>query len=97
MLEKEFVEYVAKLLAKEPEEISVEVIEGDKSNVIKLSAHPDDYGRIIGKEGRFINAIRTLLDVVGRESGKRWVINIPSRSERKNSTEDDDDYNRKGD
>ncbi len=82
MLEKEFVEYVAKQLAMEPEKISVEVIENEKTNVIKILANPDDYGRIIGKEGRHINAIRTLLDVVGRDSGKRWVINIPSRNER---------------
>lgn len=85
MFEKEFVEYVAKLLVKDPDRVQVEVTEGDKTNVIKITAHPEDYGRIIGRDGRFINAIRTLLDVVGRDSEKRWVINIPSRSEREGS------------
>ncbi len=80
--QKEFIEYVLKLLVDTPDDIHVEVEEGEKSIVFRVKAHLDDYGKIIGRKGRLINAIRTLLFVVSRDKGKRCVIDILDKEKR---------------
>ena len=79
--EKEFVEFVLKQLVDKPDEVSIKVVEGEKTNVLEITAASDDYGKIIGKRGRVVNSIRILLGIVGRESGKRWVLDVPNKEE----------------
>ena len=83
MKQVEFVEYVVKLLVSKPDQIKVSVKEGNHTNVIEVQAAVEDYGKIIGRKGRFINALRILLGVISRESGKRWVIDVPDKEDRK--------------
>lgn len=84
MKQIEFVEYVMKLLVSKPEELKITVREDDETNVIEVSAALEDYGRIIGRKGRFINAIRVLLGIISRDSDKNWVIDVPDKEERDN-------------
>lgn len=58
---KELIELVSKKLVEHPEDVQVRVIEGEDNQVFELRVHPDDMGRVIGKNGRVAKAIRTLL------------------------------------
>ena len=80
--EKELVEYVIKALVDKPEEVSINLIEEEKTNVIEIKANSTDYGKIIGRKGRVVNSIRNLLAVTSRDSGKRWVLDVPDKEDR---------------
>jgi predicted RNA-binding protein YlqC (UPF0109 family) len=57
---KDLIEYIAKALVEEPDEVSVECLE-DSDNSYELYVSADDRGKIIGRKGRTVNAIRTVL------------------------------------
>ena len=73
---KELVEYMAKSLVNDPDAVVVREIEGANSTVFELSVAPDDMGRVIGKQGRVANAMRTLLRVAAVKEGKRVTLEI---------------------
>jgi predicted RNA-binding protein YlqC (UPF0109 family) len=74
---KELVEYIAKSLVDDPSQVDVEVVEEDnKFTVVKLNVAPDDTGRVIGRQGRVADAIRTLLRAVATTEGKRVTLKI---------------------
>lgn len=75
-MEKELVKYVAQALVDEPEEVEVNLIEGEKSTIIELKVASDDVGKVIGKHGRIAKAIRTILSAAGTKTGKRVVLEI---------------------
>jgi uncharacterized protein len=72
------VEYVAKSLAEKPDEVSVEAFErGGATVAIKVKLADEDIGRFIGKAGRNIEAIRTLVRVASsRDRGKRVFVDL---------------------
>lgn len=73
---KDLVEYVAKSLADKPEAVSVSEIEGETSAVLELRVAPEDMGRMIGRDGRTINSIRSLARVLGAKLGKKVTLEI---------------------
>ncbi len=75
-LEKDLVEYIAKSLVDDPENVSVSIIEGEKSTILELRVSQDDIGKVIGKHGRIAKAIRTVLSAAASKSGKRVVLEI---------------------
>ena len=58
---KELVEYMAKAVVNDADSVIVREIEGSNATIYELSVTPDDMGRVIGKQGRVANAMRTLL------------------------------------
>lgn len=71
------VEYIAKALVNDPTQVRVEVeADGPGHTVVRLHVAPDDTGRIIGKEGRVANTIRTLLRAVATRDGNRITLKI---------------------
>jgi predicted RNA-binding protein YlqC (UPF0109 family) len=72
--EKELVEYIARGLVEAPEEVSVREVRGGKVTVLELKVNRKDMGRVIGKDGRVANAMRTLLRVAAQDS--RVVLEI---------------------
>jgi uncharacterized protein len=71
------VEYVAKSLAEKPEEVSVEAYErGGGTVAIKVKLADEDVGRFIGKAGRNIEAIRTLVRVASSRDRKRVFVDL---------------------
>ncbi len=78
--EKKLVETIVKSLVDKPEEVSVRTAEQDGAQILEIRAHENDYGKIIGRKGRIINSIRLLLAVASRDSGKRWVLNVPDKA-----------------
>lgn len=75
-MEKDFVEYLAKSLVDEPDNVEVNVIEGEKSTILELRVAADDIGKVIGKNGRIAKAVRTLLNATASKDGKRVVLEI---------------------
>ncbi|MGQ9466973.1 MAG: KH domain-containing protein [Anaerolineae bacterium] len=73
---KDLVEYIAKALADKPHQVQVSEIEGEAALVLELRVAPEDMGRLIGKDGRTANAIRTLVRVLAAKQGKRVTLEI---------------------
>jgi uncharacterized protein len=75
-MEQELVEYIAKNLVNDPSQVKVSRRPAGPSTVLELHVAPEDMGRVIGKNGRVANAIRSLLRVVGSEQGRRVILEI---------------------
>ncbi len=73
---KELIEYIAKLLVDNPEEVSVTELKGEQTTVIELKVAKEDLGKIIGKQGRTAMAIRTILGAASTKIKKRSVLEI---------------------
>lgn len=73
---KELVEFMAKSLVEHPEQVEVREVDTAHSIVLELRVAKEDMGRIIGKEGRVADAMRTLLRVAGLRRGKRVILEI---------------------
>lgn len=73
---KDLLEYLAKSLVDNPDDVSIEVIEGERSVILQLKVHPDDIGKVIGKQGRIANALRTLVKAAATKQGKNAIVEI---------------------
>jgi len=73
---KELIEYIAKLLVDNPEEVSVTEIEGEQTSVIELKVAKEDIGKVIGKQGRTAKAMRTILGAASMKLKKRSILEI---------------------
>ncbi len=73
---KELVEFIAKSLVDDPSQVYVSEIEGENSVILELRVGPEDMGRVIGKGGRTINAIRKLVRVIAAKQGKRVTLEV---------------------
>lgn len=73
---KEFIEYIAKQLVDQPENVVIEEETKDEMLVLKLKVAQPDIGKVIGKRGRTAFALRTLVAAVGKKSGKKVALEI---------------------
>jgi len=73
---KELIEYIAKSLVDNPEEVSVTELEGEQTSVIELKVAKEDLGKVIGKQGRTARAMRTILGAASTKIKKRSVLEI---------------------
>ena len=73
---KAFLEYVARSLVDDPDAVVVEVSEADDEVTLILKVGEGDMGRIIGRDGRIANAIRSLLRVMGARDGRHVELEI---------------------
>ena len=73
---KELVEYVAKALVDQPDQVHVEAVEDSTITTLRLRVAPGDLGRVIGKQGRTARAIRTLLHATAARAKRRVVLEI---------------------
>jgi uncharacterized protein len=73
---KELVEEIAKALVDRPEGVQVNAVEGSQVTVLELRVHPEDLGKVIGRQGRTAKAIRTLLGAAGMKLRKRFTLEI---------------------
>jgi len=72
----EFVAQFAKLIASHPDDVKVEVKEGDEVTEILLFANQADIGKLIGKEGKMIGAIKTVISGCKAKDGISYRINV---------------------
>lgn len=75
---KEFLEYVARSLVDKPDAVWVEVDEEDDDTILTLGVDQEDMGRVIGRDGRIANAIRSLLRVMATRDGRHVELEIVS-------------------
>lgn len=73
---QEFLEYVVKGLVERPEAVQIEPSDRDGLTVYQLRLHPSDMGKVIGKQGNTINAIRALLQVGSAKQGSRSALEV---------------------
>jgi predicted RNA-binding protein YlqC (UPF0109 family) len=74
---KELVEFIAKSIADNPDKVVVTEVQEEDRIVIRLEVAPEDKGKIIGREGRVVQAMRTLLRVAAVKKGTRATLEIP--------------------
>ena len=73
---KDLIECIAKSLVDDPERIVVTEINGTQSSVIELKVSREDVGKIIGKHGRTVGAIRTILSAASMKLKRRCVLEL---------------------
>jgi predicted RNA-binding protein YlqC (UPF0109 family) len=73
---KELIEYIAKSIVNKPDDVVVTEEQTDEGILLKLQVDQDDMGRVIGKQGRVAQAMRTLLKVIAVKEGVRVNLEI---------------------
>ncbi len=73
---KDLVSQIAKALVDNPEQVSVRAIEGEQTTVFQLRVAQSDIGKVIGKQGRTAQSIRTILSAAGMKLKKRFTLEI---------------------
>ena len=73
---KELLLQITQALVDRPEQVQVNEIEGGQTVVLELIVAKSDLGKVIGKKGRTVDAIRTLLSACSGKAGKRYVIEL---------------------
>ena len=74
---KKFIEYIVKQLVDKPEKVIVEeTAPNEKTVELKVKVDSSDIGKVIGKQGKNINAIRTLLTAVGAKNHHRATLQV---------------------
>jgi uncharacterized protein len=71
-----FLEYVVKGLVDHPESVTVTPVEREGTTIYELRLHPEDVGKVIGRQGMTINAIRSLLLAGSAKKGLRCSVEI---------------------
>jgi len=71
-----FLEYVIKGLVAHPDEVSITPVPKDAVTLFEVRLHPDDVGKVIGRQGMTINAIRSLLTAGSAKKGLRCAMEI---------------------
>lgn len=73
---KDLINYIARALVDEPEQVSVSEVEGNQTSVLELKVAKEDLGKVIGKQGRTARAMRTILSAASAKLKKRTVLEI---------------------
>lgn len=72
----ELVKSIAKALVDNPDAVKITEVEGEDTITLQLSVHPDDMGKVIGKQGRIAKAIRTVVKAAATKENKKVVVDI---------------------
>jgi len=73
---KEFLEYLVKQIVDKPEEIKISEKGGEQVIMFEIRVNKQDFGKILGKHGKNIQAVRALVSAVSAKAGKRTIIEI---------------------
>jgi uncharacterized protein len=72
----ELLEYLARQLVDEPQAVRVETVERDDATVLELRVAPDDVGKVIGRQGRIVRALRTVMRASAARERERVLLEI---------------------
>lgn len=73
---KDLIGYIVRAIVDHPEQVSVSETEGSQTSVLSLKVAKEDFGKVIGKQGRTAKAMRTLLSAASANIQKRTVLEI---------------------
>ncbi len=73
---KELLEYMVRLLVDHPNDVRIAEVDGAKTAIFELRCHPEDIGKIIGKSGKTISAIRVILGTAAAKQGRRAMVEV---------------------
>jgi uncharacterized protein len=73
---RETVEMIIKALVAEPEAVDVRAREGNQATIIEVRVAPADMGKVIGRQGRTVRALRSLLHAASVKHDRRFVLEI---------------------
>lgn len=73
---KELLMHIVKQLVDNPEEVKVKEVKGEQNIILELSTAKEDIGKVIGKQGRTIKALRTLLNAASVKTGHRVTLEV---------------------
>lgn len=71
-----FVKYALQQICNNLDEISVESMDDDRGTLISISVATEDMGKVIGKSGQTISALRTLISVISAREEKRYFLKV---------------------
>ncbi len=73
---KDFVEYIVKNLVEHPDDVKIECFEGERGMIVEIRVNSEDVGKVVGKRGSTINAIRTISMMVCARLGRKVRVEL---------------------
>ncbi|MGB4182317.1 MAG: KH domain-containing protein [Dethiobacteria bacterium] len=73
---KQMLEQIAKALVDYPDQVEVRLLEDERGITLELQVSPDDMGKVIGKQGRIVKAIRTVVNAAAVKEKKRVLVEV---------------------
>lgn len=71
-----FVRNILQELVDHPGDVRISDLEGEKTTIMEIRCHAEDVGKVIGKNGKTISAIRTLLSMVAARDGRKAMVEV---------------------
>ncbi|MFL5343406.1 MAG: KH domain-containing protein [Hyalangium sp.] len=68
--------YLARALVDQPDQVGLRVSEAEGARLFELKVAPEDVGKVIGRDGRTVNALRTLLNAAAQKQGQKVRLEI---------------------
>jgi len=73
---KEFIELIVRGIVDNPDKVEINELIGEKSSIYEVKVDSDDIGKVIGRQGRNIKSIRTIVNAAAQKDDKRVIIEI---------------------
>ncbi len=73
---KEFFTYLIKNLVDQPDAVEIQIVENEKGTLIEVRVSPTDVAKVVGRQGRIINSLRTLAMTIGARFGQRVRLEL---------------------
>ena len=67
---------IARALVDRPDKVKVSVLENERAVTLELQVSPDDMGKVIGRQGRIVKAIRTVVNAAAIKESKRVLVEV---------------------
>ncbi len=87
---KELLEYIVPQIVNNPDEVAIKKTEQDGIIYLTISTHPDDIGRVIGKNGKVINSLRQIARIIAIKNGVRVNIDIADSGSNQESSQQEE-------
>ena len=73
---KDVIELIAKSLVDNPQDVNITSIDGEKTIIFELRCNSKDIGKIIGKSGKTVGAMRTILNSMAAKQGRKAMLEV---------------------
>ncbi len=73
---KKLLEHIARALVDNPDQVEVQLLEDERVATLELRVSPDDMGKVIGRQGQIVKAIRTVVNAAAVKENKRVLVEV---------------------